>query len=145
MPQQSPSLPATQSQSTTQIPTTSISAPIDLILSAMKDHSSNAEIQEESLMDLLNLAANRDNNRMTIAEAGGIILSAMNNHSTNTDIQEYGCRALLKFVENDNNEVMIAKKEGISTILSAMKRHSSNANVQDARVWLCSTLELGCE
>ena len=96
VPQQSPSFPATQIQPPTQIQTTSIPSPIAEILSKMRINERNANIQKEGLFELQNLAIN-ENNRVTIAEAGGIttILSAMKTHSSNATVQEKGCGALL--------------------------------------------------
>ena len=133
MPQQSPSLPAPQSQPSTQIPTTSIPSPIAKILSKMRMNERNANIQEEGLMELRNLAYNNENNKVKIADAGGIttILSAMKTHSSNATVQENGCGALWSLAVNDKNQVTIAEAGGIPTILSAMKTHSSNATVQE--------------
>ena len=55
MPQQSPSLPATQSQPSTQIPTTSIPSPIAAILSKMRLNERNADIQKKRLFRPLGL------------------------------------------------------------------------------------------
>ena len=102
MPQQSPSLPAPQSQPSTQIPTTSIPSPIAKILSKMRMNERNANIQEEGLMELRNLAYNNENNKVKIADAGGIttILSAMKTHSSNATVQENGCGALWNLALN---------------------------------------------
>ena len=143
MPQQSPSLPATQSQSTTQIPTTSISAPIDLILSAMKDHSSNANIQHYGCGALQKLAGN-DNNKVVIADEGGIarIVSAMRTHPNNANVQEYGCAALRCLAENnEKNRVMIVKAGGKVTIACALQHNKSNVCVCCDR-FICGTDEL---
>ena len=73
-----------------------------------------------------------ENNRVTIAEAGGIItiLSAMKTHSSNATVQEYGCGVLGNLaVNNDNNKMTIAKEGGIATILTAIDTHSYNAGV----------------
>ena len=127
MPQQSPSLPAFQIQ------TTSSSCKIAAILSKMQMNERNADIQIKCCSELCNLAANNDKNKVTIAAAGGIttILSAMKTHFSNANVQHYGCEGLMNLAVNDKNKVTIVEAGGITTILSAMKTRSSNATVQD--------------
>ena len=144
---QSPSLPATQSQPSTQIPTTSIPSPIAKILSKMRMNEQNANIQKEGLFKLWNLAYNNDNNKVTIAEAGGIttILSAMKTHSSNATVQEYGCAALQNLASNnDKNRVKISNAGGKALIESAMRNYSSNAGVQEkGKAALCNLTHCG--
>jgi hypothetical protein len=99
----------------------------------MKSHSSNADVQENGCGALWYLALN-DNNKVTIAEAGGIttILSAMDNHSSNPFVQYCGCTALMKLVtNNDNNKVMITNAGGEVAIQSAIRNHLSNVGVYE--------------
>ena len=133
MPQQSPSLPATQIQPPTQIPTTSIPSPFAEILSKMRMNEQDADIQEDGLFELQNLAANDENHRVTIAAAGGIttILSAMKTHSSNATVQENGCGALQNLAVNENNKVTISDAGGKAVIESALRNYSSNAGVHE--------------
>ena len=57
----------------------------------MKRNERNAEIQKEGFTELWDLAF-KDNNKVTIADEGGIpiILSAMKTHSSNANVQYYG-------------------------------------------------------
>ena len=82
----------------------------------MKTHSSNATVQENGCSALWSLAANNDNNQVTIAEAGGIttILSAMKTHSSNATVQENGCGALQNLAVNENNRVTKTGLQGSS-------------------------------
>ena len=68
---------------------------ITTILSAMKTHSSNANVQEHGCGALQNLASN-ENNRVTISDAGGkaVIESALRNYSSNAGFHEKGKAAL---------------------------------------------------
>ena len=78
-----------------------------MILSAMKYHLDNAQVQHYGCAALQNLAMN-DNNKVMIAETGGIptIVSAMKYHSSNINVQHYGCAALGTLAVNDNNKKM---------------------------------------
>ena len=84
------------------------------------------------LLELWDLALNEDN-RVTIAEAGGIttILSAMKKHSSNANVQENSCGALVNLALNENNRVTISNAGGKAAIESAMRNYSSNAGVQE--------------
>ena len=77
------------------------------------------KMQEYGCAALWNLAANEDN-KVTIAEAGGIttIQSAMKNHSLIAGFQDKGHDALRNLDCNTDNKVTIAKTSGIvATIL----------------------------
>ena len=65
------------------------------------------KMQEYGCAALWNLAANEDN-KVTIAEAGGIttIQSAMKTYYFNANVQYYGCAALGTLAVNDNNKKM---------------------------------------
>jgi len=113
---------------------------INVILSAMRTHSSNSGLQEYSCGTLVMLAEN-DYNKVVIAAEGGIpmILSAMKHHFSSANLLYYGCKALSNLaVNNDQNRVTIVEAGGINVILSAMRTHSSNADLQE---YGCATLE----
>ena len=68
---------------------------ITTILTAMKTHFSNADVQHYACAALRNLAFN-ENNKVAIVNADGkvVIESAMQNHSSNAGVQENGNGAL---------------------------------------------------
>ena len=72
-------------------------------------------MQENGCGAISNLALN-DNNKVTIADAGGIttILSAMKTHSSNATVQENGCGALQNLAVNENNRVTKTGLQGSS-------------------------------
>ena len=140
MPQQPPS-PATKSQPSTQVPTTSISSPI-------------ADIQEEGLMGLSNLALHDNNNVTKNAKTGGptvpagvptfpsslsrisatvsATVSKMQMNEQDADIQVDGLKELGNLaVDDENNQETIAQLGGIARIVSAMNDHPKNAYVQE--------------
>ena len=84
---------------------------IDMILSAMKTHSNNRNVQEYGCAALWNFAVN-DENKVTNVEVGGIttILSAMKTHSYNRNVKEYDCEALMNLALNDENKVAISRR-----------------------------------
>ena len=87
-----------------------------------------------------------ENNRVTIAEAGGIttILSAMKNHSSNANVQENSCGTLVNLALNENNRVTISNAGGKAVIESAMRNYSSNAGVQEkGKAALCNLNHCG--
>jgi hypothetical protein len=99
----------------------------------MKRNERNADIQKEGFTELWDLAF-KDNNKVTIADEGGIpiILSAMKTHSSDANVQYYGCGVLWNLaLDNDNNKAAIADACGKSAIESAMRNHLSNASVQE--------------
>ena len=69
---------------------------IPIILSAMKTHSSDANVQYYGCGVLWNLALDNGNNNAAIADAGGkgAIESVMRNHSSSAGVQEKGNGAL---------------------------------------------------
>ena len=93
------------------------------ILSGMKDHIDHAGVQEQGCGALRNLANNVEN-RVSIANAGGMIaaiVSGMKAHTDHAGVQEQGCGALANLATNDDIEVLIANAGGIlAAILSGM-------------------------
>ena len=76
---------------------------IPRILSAMKTHSSNANVQYNGCEIRLCLAYPNDNNKVAIADAG--------THSSNARVQEYGCGALWKLALNNDDFVQIFHRD----------------------------------
>ena len=71
----------------------------------------HANVQLQGCAAFWNLADNNENNKVMIADAGGIpsILSAMRTHSSNARVQEHGCGALWKLaLNNGSNKVTIS-------------------------------------
>ena len=90
------------------------------------------KMQEYGCAALWNLAANEDN-KVTIAEAGGIttIQSAMKTYYFNANVQYYGCAALGTLaVNNLSNKEVIAHADVKVAIDSALRNHSANAGVK---------------
>ena len=70
---------------------------IDIILTAMQQHSDSAEVQQYGCQALGHVAAYNDANQRTIAEKGGIeaVFRAMTQHSHHEGVQEQGCSMML--------------------------------------------------
>ena len=81
---------------------------------------------------LVNLAANNAENRVKIAEAGGIqaIVEGMDKHKEHAGVQEHGCWALQNLADNAENQVKIAEAGGIQAIVEGMEKHKENEDVQ---------------
>ena len=82
---------------------------MDVIVTAMKQHASVADVQQHGCGALNNLALNEES-QVTIARQGGVdvIFTAMKQHASVADVQEYGCAALGILAQNAENEVTIA-------------------------------------
>ena len=81
----------------------------------------------------MNLAANNDDNKKRIGEAGGIavILRMLDvQGASNADVAEKGCGALLNLADNADNKNRIGEAGGIAMILRMLEVHGvSNAGV----------------
>ena len=75
---------------------------ITTILSAMKNHSSNATVQENGCAALWTLADNNNENKEKIAsfEGNAVIYNAIQNHSSNAGVTKKGYKALRKFEQS---------------------------------------------
>ena len=104
-----------------------------MIVRNMRQHSQNAEVQQQGCNCLYNLAYVPDN-KVKIREEGGIevILEALRQHSGHAMVQQHGCNALgsLAF-SNADNKVKIGEEGGIEVIVEALRQHSGHAGVQE--------------
>ena len=78
------------------------------MLDAMEHHKDVAGVQQNGCVALWNLAAN-DDNRVAIAEAGGVraVVEAMERHKDVAGVQQYGCGALRCFAANGKKNIYI--------------------------------------
>jgi len=84
------------------------SADAGAIVKAMREHAANAAIQRKGCEALRSLAAKSAENKILIAQVGGIeaLVTAMQGHATDPGVQEWACRALVNLtVNNAENQV----------------------------------------
>jgi len=105
---------------------------VEDVLAEMRRHQSDAWVQWRGCNKLESLAGN-DDNRIKIADAGGIadVLAAMRAHRSHVGVQEMGCGALWN-LDNSNadNRIKISDAGVIADVLAAMRAHRSHAGVQ---------------
>ena len=103
-------------------------------LQEMRQHMSNAWVQEQGCRGLTTLAGANAQHRIKIKELGGIddILEAMRQHRSHAGVQEQCCTALRNLaLKNNDNKINITEAGGIAIIQEAMRQHLSNARVQE--------------
>ena len=105
---------------------------IETLVQGMAKYPSDPAIQEGACDRLGDLANASDENKVKIANLGGIqaILKAMKDHAAEAKVQENACAALLNLGINVDNKVKIAALQGIQAILKGMKDHATQAKVQ---------------
>jgi len=115
---------------------------IQAIVSALKQHRIDADVQEQGCGALANLINNEDI-EMAIGNAGGaaVIVAALKQHPRHVGVQEQGCTALCSLVSNVNIRAAITEEVGIEEIIAvlvvALKQYPKNVTVQD-----CSCMSL---
>ena len=108
------------------------------IVSGMKFHAMHAGIQEKACRAFLDLARSDADNKVRIAEAGGIplILAALDKHATHAGVAESACWAVINLTaKNDDNKLRIAQAGGIPLILAALDIHATHAGVVENACW----------
>ena len=106
---------------------------IEDVLAEMRQHRSDAKVQERGCSALKTLAFNNADIQVKIADAGGIedVLEAMRGHRSHAGVQTLGSDALLQLAIDADNQVKIADAGGIADVLAAMRGHRSHAGVQE--------------
>ena len=112
------------------------------IVVLMLSHISTSQVQEQGCRALTDLSRGFDDNKVSIATAGGIaaIVNGMKAHRVHPGVQENGCLALSNLAANSDNQVSIAKAGGIVTIVSGMEVHRDHAGVQKYGCWALTSL-----
>ena len=118
------------------------------LVSTMKEHVWNADVQEEACSILAQLAMINEMDK-GIREAGGVeaILTGMRQHKSDANVQERGCSALNTLARggNDENRKKIAELGGIDVVREAMQQHEKVENIQLQGCWVLRNLVLNDE
>ncbi|EGD76683.1 hypothetical protein PTSG_08034 [Salpingoeca rosetta] len=110
---------------------------VDVILSAMKSHSSNAEVVENALGALNSLCFDA-HSATAVASKGGTeaVLEAMKQYRCEQPVQEQGCSVLSR-IANHNNISFATTQHAADAVLAAMHVFIDDGAVQ---AQACSTL-----
>jgi hypothetical protein len=105
---------------------------IEAVVSAMRQHSADAGVQEEGCGALWNLAATKANESL-IGSSGGVdvVIHAMTLHRSICGVGEQGLGALRNLAANDHNRMLIANADGVDTILQCLSAHLDNPGVAE--------------
>jgi len=107
---------------------------IDVILTGMRIHKNNTNIQSVGCEVLHCMTNNVLANAELIVEKGGIdvVVAGMRAHLKNVDVQHHGCWVFrsLASIKHADNHSLIASRGAIDAIIKAMKAHVDNEDVQ---------------
>jgi hypothetical protein len=106
-------------------------ASISAIVTAMRQHTAVASMQEQGCRALRSLA-NNPHNKAAIVEADGLtaILNSMKTHGRVPAVQEFGCGALWHLMVNSSaNKRQLVESGGVGLILTALRVHVENGDV----------------
>ena len=109
---------------------------LPIILTSMKLHLSNQEVQQFGCMTIRNLCLVEDNMHIISKEGGMIsVLAAMKAHALRYEpIQAYGSDALALLVggqDNNSNRIMMLAKQGITIVVNGMSTYPTSVPVQE--------------
>ena len=106
---------------------------ISAVITAMRLHKDDTNVQVSACGALWSLAAGNDMNKELIRAAGGFseIVRSMQQHDLVADIQTQGCGALRNLaLSSDTNKQKIVEEGGIGVIVRAMRQHEMVAAIQ---------------
>jgi len=105
---------------------------VDSVISAMQVHRDEAEIQEESVWTLANLATINESKEV-IGDCGGIdvIVRTLWVHSEHHGCLEKALRALFNLSTDEHNAAIAIEVGGIPAIVSCMQGNELTAEVQE--------------
>ena len=101
----------------------SIEREINLIISAMKNHITLADVQKEAIKVLYNLSF-LDENIITISREYGIcvIIGVMKYHTDHANVQKEACRIICKLTFKNDENIAITLKEGGLEVMRRTKK-----------------------
>ncbi|KAL7463602.1 hypothetical protein ACHAXS_003961 [Conticribra weissflogii] len=105
----------------------------DTIVVSMVVNPTDVEVQLQALVALKNLCVRDDENKVVVANAGGIdaVIGAMQSHRNEAKVQEKGSWVLGILGMNEDNKCYIGENGGADVIVRAMFVHATNSSVQE--------------
>jgi len=105
----------------------------DTIVVSMVVNPTDVEVQLEALVALRNLCVRDNENKVVVANAGGIdaVIGAMQSHRNEAKIQERGSWVLSILGMNEDNKCYIGENGGADVIVRSMFVHATNSSVQE--------------
>lgn len=110
---------------------------VDVLVTAMQQHTANVQLQATACETVQNMVANNLANKELVGQRGGIgtIVAAMSTHLASAGVQESACRALRTICSNEGtNQQKLSVAGGYSAIVATMDAHATNGQVQLAAV-----------
>jgi hypothetical protein len=105
---------------------------INAVSQAMATHACSASVVKSGCK-VLGAMARNDDNKVKIAEAGGItaIVGGIRGNEGDARLQEEGCKALYNLAADADSKMKIAEAGGNKAIFGAMRRHEGDSQVQE--------------
>ena len=103
---------------------------ITAVLTQLREHPADAQVQENACKALAELARDAEN-QVTIARKDGImlLLEALKTHPTHAGVVQQACLTLCNLANNAANQVTMAEDDGIPRLLQALQQHPTHEGV----------------